>query len=68
MLVVNAFNYFDGALKIENGEIQTAKKDKAYHGFGLKSIRFISQKYNGDLRITAENGVFTLTIIFPFTV
>ncbi len=68
MLVVNAFNYFDGALKIENGEIQTAKKDKAYHGFGLKSIRFISQKYNGDLRITAENGVFTLTIIFPFAV
>ena len=68
MLVVNAFNYFDGALKIENGEIQTAKQDKAYHGFGLKSIKFISQKYNGDLRITAENGVFTLTIIFPFAV
>ncbi|HBK02169.1 MAG TPA: hypothetical protein DDY77_03980 [Clostridiales bacterium] len=68
MLVVNAFNYFDGALNIENGEIKTVKHDKAYHGFGLKSIKYISQRYNGDFQITAENGVFTLTIIFPFAI
>ena len=66
MLVVNAFNYFVGSLNVENNEIKTIKQDKAYHGFGIKSIKYISEAYGGNVNITAENGVFSLTIIFPF--
>ena len=43
----------------------TTKQDKAYHGFGVKSMRRITEKYDGDLSMNAEDGVFTLNILFP---
>lgn len=32
------------------------------HGYGMKSMRAIAQKYGGRLKVTAEDGVFSLTI------
>ncbi len=33
------------------------------HGYGLKNIRRIAQKYNGDIRIDVEEGRFCLSIM-----
>ena len=35
------------------------------HGYGLKSVRKCVEKYNGSMDITAENHMFSLTIIIP---
>ena len=64
MLVVQTENYFAGELVFKDGLPQTTKGDKNYHGFGMRSIRMIVNKYGGALSAKAENGVFYLNIIF----
>ncbi|MBR2257926.1 MAG: sensor histidine kinase [Blautia sp.] len=43
----------------------TSKSDVDYHGFGVKSMRFIAEKYQGALTTGWEEGVFSLDVIFP---
>jgi hypothetical protein len=47
-----------------DGLPETTKEDKHYHGFGVKSIRYITEKYGGDMSVTMEDGVFSLDLIF----
>ena len=43
----------------------TTKKDKDFHGFGMKSIQYAAQKYNGQMSIHTENNIFVLRISIP---
>ena len=62
---VHVDNYYNGELKFKGGVPQTSKGDSANHGFGIKSMRLIAEKYGGILRIAAEDNVFNLNIVFP---
>jgi hypothetical protein len=48
----------------DNGMPQTSKDDKAYHGYGTKSIQQIVDKYNGTLKIDCDEKLFTIDIVF----
>lgn len=41
----------------------TIKKDSAYHGYGVKSIQYIVDKYDGDLTMTTKDDFFILNIL-----
>lgn len=43
----------------------STKKDATNHGFGLRSIREVIKKYEGNMEITRENGQFTLFLYLP---
>ena len=43
----------------------TSKSDASGHGFGLKSIRLIAEKYDGILDVSTDGGVFTVQISIP---
>ena len=58
-------NYFSEELIIENGMPVSQKKQKGFHGFGIKSIKFITEKYGGVFSYKAEGGLFRLSILFP---
>ena len=58
-------NCFEGNLKIVDGLPATTKKDSRYHGYGIKSIQTIVQKYNGSMTVKSENGWFELRILIP---
>ena len=58
-------NYFEGELKMVNGVPRTTKKNKEYHGFGIKGIKETVLKYDGSTTIKAENGWFELRILIP---
>lgn len=58
-------NCYGGELDFENGLPQTTKRDRNYHGYGLKSIRSTVQKYNGSVRVEAKEGWFELRILIP---
>ena len=59
-------NYYEGNIVLlENGLPKTTKEDKDYHGYGMKSIQLIVNKYDGDLNISLDNNVFSLFIMFP---
>lgn len=65
MLIVRVENKFDGKIAIKNGVFQTSKQEKDYHGFGIKSMQLITQKYGGALTCVTNNDFFVLKIIFP---
>jgi hypothetical protein len=60
--MIDMRNYFDSTSRIEE---DTSKKDKFNHGYGLKSMKNIVGKYNGDLQTKMENDVFIVKIIIP---
>ena len=63
-LTIRVDNYFINEVKINNDSIETSKSDKAYHGFGTKSIKYIVEKYNGNLIIKTEGDIFILVMSF----
>ena len=62
---VSVENYYDlGAQPtFEDGLPQTTKADKANHGFGMRSMRAIAERYGGTLVARAEDGTFSLDIM-----
>lgn len=45
----------------------TSKSDKQNHGFGLKSIKEIVERYHGSLEIESVNGAFHLFLYIPLS-
>lgn len=43
---------------------KTSKKDKFNHGIGIKNIKDIANKYNGDIDIQIENGRLSIEVFF----
>lgn len=64
MLLIQQDNYFDGALTFQDGLPLTTKADNSCHGFGLRSIRMIVHKYDGELTTRVDGDVFHLNILF----
>ena len=58
---------YDSILKdiIEDNLPVTTKHDKAYHGYGLRSIKNSVKKYNGVFQVKIKDGCFCLKILFP---
>ncbi|WP_078549689.1 sensor histidine kinase [Litchfieldia alkalitelluris] len=64
-LSVRVENCYEGKLIFNNGLPVTTKKDKNFHGYGLKSIQQTVKKYDGTMTIKTEDGWFELRILFP---
>lgn len=65
LVIVRITNRYAGTVELGEDLPGTNKADKGWHGFGLKSIRSVVEKYDGLLDLRAEGGVFTLRAIFP---
>ena len=48
-------------------EILTTKGDELNHGFGIKSMKNIVKKYNGEFNIVTEHDMFKVVILLPLT-
>ena len=48
---------------LKDGLPLTTKNDHNSHGYGMKSIRYIVEKYNGNLIIDCNNNIFVLSIL-----
>lgn len=65
-LMMRFENYFEGDIvKFEGGLPTTTKKDTYNHGYGLKSIRYAVQKYDGVVNVEQKNNWFELKILIP---
>lgn len=58
-------NCYQGEIKMVGGLPKTTKKNKEYHGYGVKGIKQTVLKYDGSTTIKAENGWFELRILIP---
>ena len=64
-LVINVINPLTEKLVYEDGLPVTTKENKGFHGFGLKSIKYMVKKCEGILNISEEDGCFSLMILIP---
>ena len=52
---------------ITDNTVETTKNDKTLHGFGLKIIRQITEKYSGTYSLQCKNCMFTVQITLPIS-
>ena len=64
LLVIEETNYFKGNVVFNSdGSIKTTKtENKKYHGYGTKSIAYITRKYDGKMDIDIKDNIFKLKI------
>lgn len=64
-LVMNIINPLKENLVFEEELPVSTKGDRRFHGFGLRSIRYLVKKYDGFLSISEEDGCFSLKMLIP---
>lgn len=66
VLHIRAENYCEHEVKMKNGLPLTTKKDESMHGFGVKSIQIIAEKYKGIANFFMRGNLFVLDVLLPF--
>lgn len=64
-VLIRIEDYLEDELRFDGELPLTTKANKAYHGFGLKSIKYSVEKYHGTMEVKAENHWFTINILIP---
>ncbi len=63
-LVVRVLNSCKIGMNIESTDsIETTKSNSTTHGLGMPIIAGIAKKYKGDFVVSAQNGIFTATVV-----
>jgi signal transduction histidine kinase len=65
LLLIRIENFYLNPLQVYYGNFMTTKQDTRYHGYGLKSIKSIVEKYDGSVSIKTDNNWFRLVILIP---
>ncbi len=63
MLYIRCTNPYSGELRARGERLLTSKADTALHGYGLSRVREISAKHGGEVKITSDNGEFSIEIL-----
>ncbi len=58
-------NYYQDTVIFENGIPKTTKQDRQNHGYGTQSIRYLAEKYGGDMQMQTEADIFLTDIMIP---
>ena len=66
ILFIKAENTFDGIVQYTDNKdkkIIATRKDSGNHGYGLKNIQKSVDKYDGQMDISHQDGIFSVTIL-----
>lgn len=58
-------NPYEGTIVFQGGMPKTSKAGQSFHGFGIKSIKYLVTKYGGSVAVSAENNRFCLSVLIP---
>ena len=64
-LIIRFENYTELELTTKDSLPITTKKDRQYHGYGLKSIRSTVEKYGGSMTVNVKDTWFILRLLIP---
>jgi len=67
-LVIRCENYCEDRLELRDGIPVSTKGDGAYHGYGIKSIRYAAEKYGGAMTIHNRDSWFEMNLVIPIPV
>lgn len=63
-LSVNIRNRYEKDIRFA-GNLPVSTKSEAGHGYGMKSVQMLCEKYGGELSVSAKNNLFNVNIVFP---
>ncbi len=66
MVSVHAENYCEGVQFGQDGLPKTQKGERG-HGYGMRSMRMVAEKYGGFLTAEVRGNLFILDIVIPFS-
>ncbi len=66
MLIIKVKNDFTNEIKKKNGYYQTTKENAEHHGWGLRSVESVVEKYDGSMECGVCNNDFFVDIIMNF--
>ena len=66
MLIIKVENGYGNAPKREGGKLLTLKTDKAFHGWGLKSVQTAADRYDGTISTNDKDGIFQSVVTLSF--
>lgn len=66
MLIIKVENGYGNAPKREDGKLLTLKSDKAFHGWGLKSVQTAADRYDGTISTNDKDGIFQSVVTLSF--
>lgn len=58
-------NIIDQSVLENNPELRSTKAESDTHGYGVKQIKTIAEKYDGMVDIYEDNGMFCISIMIP---
>ena len=65
LLLMRFFNYFEGDRRQSGAGFLSTKDNAPEHGFGLRNIAAIAEKYGGTISVDCRDNSFTLHILIP---
>lgn len=66
MLIIKVENGYGEVPAQENGNLLTSKMDKAFHGWGLKSVQTAAEHYDGIINTEYADGIFKTVVTLSF--
>lgn len=66
MLIIKVENGYGEAPMQKDGNLLTSKTDKAFHGWGLKSIQTAAERYDGTVNTEYKDGIFKSVVTLSF--
>ena len=63
LVIIRIYNTFDGKIKKKGIQYITQKPDKVNHGIGMKNVKEIVEKYNGEQIIQTTDSLFKTDIV-----
>ncbi|MCD8306999.1 MAG: GHKL domain-containing protein [Clostridia bacterium] len=65
LICIHVENYCTSRASFADGLPKTTKGSTDYHGYGLKSVRYIVRKYGGNITMDSTGEMFVVDIIIP---
>ena len=64
-IMIRIENYFEGTLRTDGDNYLTTKENEKNHGYGIKSIKYTADKYDGAVYINTDSNWFDIKIAIP---
>lgn len=62
-LIIKISNTYSGYLNYNGENLITSNEDKENHGMGIKNIKFVLDKYKGEMEIEHTEDIFTVILL-----
>lgn len=62
LFYVEIENSAEEAVRVENGQLRSQKEENGLHGYGMKNVREIVEKHEGDLQYITTDTSFLVSV------